>query len=202
MAYSEDIPQALLEDFQRHFPVTTKALGADLKENLKSYLHEFPWQGPLLTEHFRYFPVYLKRKTQDSRLYLMAQKEWLWSYLSFADFGFPPQEQGRVIANPSLQILYMLFEIPELQLTEGLYIFYYDYSRGKVREYKPDIYDAAVVDLLQEDRKFTLDQLIDQVQMIELDRTLAREIWVKKFSSLAEQGIILVSRPHWIADSK
>lgn len=194
--------QALLEDLQKQFPHTVKLLNRDLKEILTSYLEEFPWQGPLLTEQFRYFPVFLKRKFQDSRLYLTAQREWLWSYLSYADFGFPPQEQGRIIANPSLQSLYTLFELPELHLTEGLYIFYYDYSQGKVREYKLDVYDAAVVDMLQEDRKYTLDQLIEQVQMMELDANLPREVWAKKLSYLKGNGIILESSPQWIAESK
>ncbi|WP_413287580.1 hypothetical protein [Bdellovibrio sp. HCB337] len=199
---SDFLLQVLLEDLKKYFPHTAQALKTDLKEILKSYLQEFPWQGPLLTEHFRYLPVFLKRKFQDSRLYLMAQREWLWSYLSFADFGFPPQEEGRIIANPSLQSLYTTFEIPELHLTEGLYIFYYDYSQRKVREHKLEVYDAAVVDLLQEDRKYTLDQLKEQVLLMELDANLPGDVWVKKFSSLAEEGIILVSRPHWIADSK
>lgn len=183
----------LLEDLKKEFPRTAHYLKAELKEVLKSYLNEFPWQGSLLTEQFHYFPVFLKRKFQDSHLYLIAQKEWLWSYLSFADFGFPPREKGRIVANPSLQSLHVTSEIIEVQLTPGVYIYYYDYSQKKVRGAKLDVHDAAVVDILQEDRKYSLDQLLEQVLMLDLVGSLSREVWMKKLSYLRGEGIILES---------
>lgn len=199
----EDFLRALLfEDFKKQFPQTARTLRTDLHEVLTSYLREFPWQGPLLTEQFRYFPLFLKRKLQDVRLSLMAQREWLWSYLSYADFGFPSPELGRLIVNPSLQTLDIVCEVPELQLQEGLSLFYFDYKQRKVREYKPDIFDAAIVDLLEEDRKYTLDQLLDQVQMLELVEILSRDAWGKKLSYLQSEGIILESGTQWIAGRK
>jgi hypothetical protein len=187
--------QVLLEDLQRQFPKTATQLTATLKvklaEVVASYLLEFPWQGPLLSDHFRYFPVFLKRHFQDQRLYLIAQKEWLWSYLSFADFGIPIQEQGRLLVNPSLQSLYSEVEVEEVQLAPGLALFYYDYSQQKVRDHQMDLWDAAVVDLLQEERKYTPDQLIAQVSLMELETPLSREEWRKKLFYLKAEGILL-----------
>lgn len=188
----EFLLEALLEVLRREFPQTTAYLKGGLRELLKDYLNEVPWQGPLLSAHFRYWPVFLKRKFQDARLYLIAQKEWLWSYLSFADFGLPPKEAGRLIVNPSLQSLYTEEEVEEVQLSPGLTVFYYDYSGNKLREYKMDLWDAAIVDSLQEDRKFTLNQLLDQLLMMELDSQLPREEWQKRLSELQGQGIVIV----------
>lgn len=194
--------EVLLEDFRKQFPQTSEYLKHNLKEVLGDYLKEIPWQGPLLTAHFKYFPVFLKRKIQDSRLYLIMQKEWLWSYLNFADFGFPPPEAGRILVNPSLQSLYVGAEVGEVRMTPGLWLVYYDYSQRKVRDYKMDIWDAVVVDVLQEDRKYSLEQLVDQVLVMESVNTLTREEWRKKFFYLRDQGILLESGSGWILDRK
>ena len=149
----------------------------------------------------REIAIFLKKKFQDSRLYLIAQKEWLWSYLSFADFGFPTPEEGRMILNPSLQSLYSAEEVAEVELSPGLTVFYYDYVRKSIREYKMDIWDAAVADALQEDRKYTLDQLLGQLLLMELESPLSSGEWRKKLSYLTTQGIILVSGSEWISNT-
>lgn len=196
------LQQSLVEELRQEFPQTAELLKVDLQKTVNDYLREFPWQGPLLTEHFRYFPTFLQRRFQDSRLYWVSQKEWLWSYLSFADFGLPRQEEGRILVNPSLQSLYTTSEVFEVQLTEGLTIFYYDYALKKVRAYKPDIYDAAVVDALQEDRKYSLDQLIEQVLLTDLGLPLSKEAWIKKLFYLKGEGILLESGSKWISNQK
>lgn len=190
----EFLIESLLADLKKNFPQTLNYLKGGVRELLKDYLNEVPWQGPLISSHLRYFPVFLKRKFQDSRLYLIAQKEWLWSYLSFSDFGFPPPEQGRMVLNPSLQSLYSAEEVAEVMLSSGLTIFYYDYSSNSLREYKMDLWDAAVADALQEDRKYTLDQLLDQLMLMELDSQLSSEEWLKKLSYLEAQGIIIKNK--------
>ncbi len=199
---SDDFLQVLLEDFRREFPKTSSYLKLDLTEVMRSYLSEFPWQGPLLSGHFRYFPIFLKRTVHDSDLYLIAQKEWFWSYLSFADFGLPSHEQGRILLNPSLQSLYCTSKVEEVELTPGLTFFYYDYSLQRVREYKGDPWDAIVVDLLHEDRKYSLDQLIEQALMMKLEVSLSRQEWLKKFFYLKSEGILLESDSRKISNLK
>lgn len=184
--------EALLEELRREFPQTTAYLKGGLREILADYMKEVPWQGPLLTAHFRYLPVFLKRKFKDTHLYLIAQKEWLWSFLSFADFGFPPAESGRLLANPSMQSLFTDEEIPEVQLTPGLTVFFYNDSKKKLCEYKMDLWDAAIIDALQEDRKLNLSQLLDQLQLMDLETPLAKEEWARKISNLQNEGAVLV----------
>lgn len=183
--------EVFLEELRREFPQTTAYLKGGLRELLADYMREVPWQGPLLTAHFRYLPVFLKRKFNDMHLYLIAQKEWLWSFLSFADFGFPPDEPGRLLANPSMQSLFTDEEIPEVQLTPGLTVFFYNNSKKKLCEYKMDLWDAAIIDALQEDRKFNLGQLLDQLQLMEIETPLAKEDWAKKISSLQSAGAVV-----------
>jgi len=189
----EFVLEALLEELRRSFPQTTAYLKGGLREILKDYLKEVPWQGPLLSAHFSYLPVFLKRKYQDAQLYLIAQKEWLWSYLSFADFGFPPPEAGRLVVNPSLQSLYTETEVREVGLFPGLTVFYYNYAENKLCEFMIDMGDAAIVDCLQEDRKFTRGQLLDQLLMAEweLSQALSRDEWEKKVLHLQNLGVVI-----------
>jgi hypothetical protein len=194
--------EVLLEDLRKEFPQTTDYVKGGLRELLKDYLREAPWQGPLLSAHFRYFPVFLKRRFQVAQLYLIAQKEWIESYLKFADFGFPPPETGRVLVNPSLQSLYTADEVAEVQLSAGLTTFYFNYVLKKVCEHKMDVWEAALVDVLQEDRKYTADQVLDQVLMMDLESPLSRLEWASKLSSLQSHGIILVSGSTWILNAK
>lgn len=184
----------LFKEFEKSFPLTFLELrNTGVEKFLRGYLSEFPWQGPLLTEHLRYVPIYVAQQFQDSRRSIVAQKEWLRSYLRFADFGSVRSELGRVTLNPSLQILHAPIDVPEIKLSRGVYIFYYDEAAKKVRDHKLEKADAAVVDALQDDRKYTLDQLIEQVLLMEDVKGLTRLTLRNKVFFLAEQGILKVS---------
>lgn len=195
----KELLSLLLEDFQREFPRTAGFLKPGLKEILKAYLLDFPWQGPLLSDHFRYFPGFLKEKAQDPRLCLLAQKEWLRSYLSFTDFGFPRAEAGRIFVNPSLQTLYSESK-GEGGIKPGLYLFYYDFSRREVLECPATLAEAAAIDLLGEERPYTMDQLVEQLLLTELKVRLAPEEWRKKLSYLLKAGILLEAGARRISD--
>lgn len=198
MLSSESFQEILWQDFQRHFPQTSNYLKGSSADCLQAYLQEFPWKGPLLTDHFRYFPTYLRRRTKGSRLYLIAQKEWLQACLQYADFGQPVTEVGQVVANPSLQVLYSVEEVFEVGLTPGLTVFYYDAFSGRVLDHKLDVWEAAVLDLLQEERKFCRSQLLEQLLLSE--SALSSEAWGKKLHLLKSKGIILETGSERIPD--
>ncbi|MBC7371903.1 MAG: hypothetical protein H7326_10080 [Bdellovibrionaceae bacterium] len=183
----------LLQDFSISFPKLSALLPVSAESFLRDYLSEFPWQGPLLTDQLRYVPLFVKQQFQDSGLNLLAQKEWLWSYLHFADFGSVRTEPGRVTLNASLQTLHANVDAPTAGITRGLYIFYYDERSGKVLEHKMQVVDALVVDKLQDDRKYTLDQLIEQVLMMEIRDALSADELRKRVFFLIEQSILQVS---------
>jgi hypothetical protein len=186
----EFVLNLLQAEFQKSFRQTAIALKKQSTALVQDYVNEFPWQGPLVSDHFRYFGGYLKTRIHDPGLYVMAQKEWLWSYLSFADFGRIQADPGHVTVNSSLQTLYVPVEVAEVSLTPGFYIYYYDERGGQVREYKMDVEDAAVVDMLQDDRKYTLDQLLDQLMISDLNLRASRKEWQKRILFLRAQGII------------
>ena len=183
----EYIFSALREEFTHVFPQTSVYLQGKSSALIKKYLSEFPWQGPLLSEHFRYFPFFLKGQVGDPALCLLSQKEWILSYLSFADFGLQQRDLGQIVINPSLQTL---------ALNPGLRLFYYDEARNEIGEHEADILDAALLDLLLEDRKYILDQLCAQDQV--LDRgsgfTGFSEGEIRKrIHFLISKGILLLS---------
>jgi hypothetical protein len=179
----EIIFQLLKQEFAKQFPKMVMKL-PNFETPLRAYVEEFPWQGPLLADHFRYWPQFLKTHGSDPSLQLLAQQEWLWSYVSFTDFGAVKIEPGLVQVNPSLQTLRGL---------ESLRVIFYDELRNRVVESDLDISQAAILDTLQEDRKYSLDQLLGQLL---LQNDPAAFSWVeleKTLEKMIHQGTILVS---------
>jgi len=183
----------LLAEFKKIFPRTVVRLGEGVEILLRNYLAEFPWQGPLLTDHLRYVPLFLRQQFQDPGLNSLALKEWLWSYLQFADFGRVATEAGRVTVNPSLQTLHTEIEVAEVDLSPGLYIYYYEETGRRVHEYRLDLVDAAVVETLQEDRKYTLDQLVEHLLLMDLATKPSQATLRKRVLFLISQGILSLS---------
>lgn len=180
----EFIFTALLEEFFRIFPQTSIGLEGKELALLRKYLKEFPWQGPLLSDHFRYFPFFLKGQVGDPALYSLVQKEWLLAYLSYADFGLPQRDPGQLVIHPSLQTL---------ALNPGVCLYYYDQNRNEVREHVAEILDAALLDLLLEDRKYSLDQLCAQAQILDPGSRFSEGEIRKRIHFLISKGILLVS---------
>lgn len=189
----EFIFAALREEFFRIFPQTSRCLDGKELALLKKYIKEFPWQGPLLSDHFRYFPFFLKGQVEDPALCSLAQKEWLLAYLLYADFGLPQRDPGQLVIHPSLQTL---------ALNPGVCLYYYDQTRDEVREHVAELLDAALLDLLLEDRKYTLDQLCQQAQILDSGSRFSESEIRKRIHFLISKGILLVSDSRLGSDQK
>lgn len=187
---AENLSTLLRDELVRSFPATTHRLGARVDAVLAKYLAAFPWQGPLLSDHFRYFGVFLKAEkvseNYDEDVYLLAQLEWLQSYLSFADFGSARPSADRLALNPSLQPLRLPRDLQGaegLRKERGLHIFYQRPGTLEVCEKLLDADEAEILDLLEEEAKVSPSQVL---QILDRDTPAVR----KKLSNLCGLGII------------
>lgn len=179
------LTQILTREFEQIFQKTSQLLGKHRERIFTEYLQEFPWQGPLLSDHFRYLPAFLKQTTKNPELFLTAQKEWLWCFLSYSNFGWPRPEAKVLHLNPSLQVLTVPKSLGDFH--EGLYVLFSDPASSTVREHRLDIIQAEIIDVLSEERKFSRQQLLEQLE----GPQTSQDDSSKKLSNLIELGIIL-----------
>jgi hypothetical protein len=187
---AENLSVLLKSELVLRFPATTHCLGARVDTALAKYLAAFPWQGPLLSDHFRYFSVFLKTEkvseNYEADVDLLAQLEWLRSYLSFADFGSTRPRTNVLALNPSLQPLRLPRDLegPEgLRKERGLYVFYQQPETLEVCEKLLDADEAAILDLLEDEAEVSPSQIL---QILDRDTPVVR----KKLSNLCGLGII------------
>jgi hypothetical protein len=185
---SVDLEKLLAEEFQKSFPRTFAALSSQASGCLQRYLREFPWQGPLLSDQFRYFSAFLKAEGAPLEMALTAQQEWIYLSLSFSDFGSQRADPGVLTVNPSLQVFPVVQ--PAGPFMQGLYVYYCEPASGEVKEARLGALEAEILDLLQEERKYTTAQILAHLEV----STKPPDEVSKKLSKLISQGIILDNR--------
>ncbi|WP_253720860.1 hypothetical protein [Bdellovibrio bacteriovorus] len=177
--------------FSRIFPLTQQRLGLAAKRVRDTYLEEMEWSSWLLQDHWRYFVGFLKQKFPDNKeLGELAHWEWVKAWIEIQPFDLGAMEAGLVFVNPSLQIVSLSQANSVLNRDKGVYAFVFSDKSHKVSEKALDLYEAQLIDLLQEDRKFTKEQLIQMALLSEVTPTIAAEEWEKKFSQLVSNDII------------
>lgn len=178
--------------FGRLFPRTQKNLGLAATRMLDIYLQEMEWSSWLLQDHWRYFVGFLRSKFPENKALLeLAHWEWVQTWIEVQPFEEAPAEDGIIQVNPSLQIIHLSVPNPVLSRDQGVYAFVYDAKTATVVEKRLDVYEAQILDLLHEDRKYTEKQLIDMALISdEIDTQLSVEEWGKKFKSLCHHAIL------------
>lgn len=174
--------------WQSAFPKTIEALE---KQGLATYVHsfEFELQVQQLRLDLRWFPVFLKMQNAPRRLLELAEFEYLRSLVYSSDFGRPVLDAGLLGLNPSAQFLEVHQPLPEINRGPGLYCLVKDGSR--FFEMELSLAQALLLDLLREDRKYSLDQLLDQAELHEVKLRLSREDWQRTLGTLLERGVIV-----------
>lgn len=181
--------------FSQIFPRTEAALGFTAQKVCDTYLQEMEWSSWLLQDHWRYFVGYLRQRfPQHKQLVDVAYWEWVSAWLEMQPFDIRPSaEDGILSANPSLQIVPVLEDNQTLQREKGMYAFVYSSAQNAVMETKLSPEEALLIDLLQEDRKYTEAQLIEQALLSEeLPQPLTQDQWAASLAKLKGQSIILV----------
>lgn len=178
--------------FSRLFPRTQKSLGVAASRLTEAYLHEMQWSSWLLQDHWRYFVGFLRSKFPENKELLeLAHWEWVHAWIEVQPFELGSAEAGIVQVNPSLQIIHLSGRNAVLSRDQGVYAFVYDEQNHTVVEKRLDLYEAQILDILHEDRKYTEKQLIDMALLSEeIDTQLNIQEWGKKFQGLCQHGIL------------
>lgn len=179
--------------FSKLFPQVENTLGVAAHKLRDEYLTEMPWSSWLLQDHWRYFAGFLRQKFPDYQELLdLAHWEWVQAWIEIQPFDLSSYSKSiHVELNPSLQIVNLRVDNPMLDKKLGMYAFAFDHTQNVVTETQLDIYQAYLLDLIQEDRKFTKAQLIEMALIgDEISPQLSSEQWYQKLTSLQEAGVV------------
>lgn len=137
-----------------------------------------------------YLPMMLQH--EDLYHYEVTQVEWTFYDLQRQEEIVYQLEKGILFSPPDLRILALKYDHPKYHLSEGLWAFRRIQSpQLSVLKLTPD--HASIFDVLNEDRKFTERQLLDQILLAEdVSLDLERVAEVKNaLSELIGAGFIL-----------
>jgi hypothetical protein len=189
-----DLHQEHLRMFAALFPMTRKYLALTAEKMAEEYLQEMTWSSWLLQDHWRYFAGFLRQKfPANKELQELAQWEWVQAWLetqAFQSSGLG--DLGQVVVNPSLQYISLSNAHTLLSRTPGLYAFVFSEQKEKIIEKALDVYEAELLDLLMEDRKFNPTQVTQMLALTsEIEPKLTQAEWGKKFKDLQDAAIII-----------
>ncbi|NUN05669.1 MAG: hypothetical protein HUU57_07900 [Bdellovibrio sp.] len=191
------IDDLLKDSFADIFPHTHTALGFMASRVRDLYLQDMQWSSWLLQDHWRYFVGYLRQKFPEKKdLFELAHWEWVRAWIEVQPFDVGALEPGVVSLNPSLQVVPLTIEQPVLGRDKGLYALVYCDQKATVTERALDVFEAHILDLLQEDRKYSRQQVVQRAQLSEeIGTQLSAQEWEKRYLSLRNDAIILSEKP-------
>ncbi|MFM6927066.1 MAG: hypothetical protein ACKOX6_01305 [Bdellovibrio sp.] len=180
--------------FEKMFPRTKTLLGLAAGKVRSEYLQEMEWSSWLLQDHWRYLSGFIRQKFPDNiELKELVHWEWVQAWLEIQPFvSVYEDEGGTVVLNPSLQVVRLSKDHSVLGKARGLYAFVYDPMKTQITERQLDIHEAAFLDLLGEDRKYSEAQLLDTVLLLEeIADKFSRSQWEEKLFSLIDSNVLI-----------
>ncbi|MGE5085530.1 MAG: hypothetical protein ACM3MG_04465 [Bacillota bacterium] len=189
-----DFLKAQKELFEKIFPRTKALLGLAAEKICSEYLQEMEWSSWLLQDHWRYLSGFIRLKFPENlELKELVHWEWVLAWLEIQPFvSVYKEELGTIVLNPSLQIVRLTNYHSALGKPEGLYAFVYDPMRMQITERRLDMYEVAFLDLLGEERKYSEEQLLDTVLLLEeISMKLSKSGWRSKLTSLIDSNLLL-----------
>jgi hypothetical protein len=137
----------------------------------------------------RWFPVFLKFQGVRPEVLEVAEFEYLRHSVKTIDMGGVHTDTGQLTLNPSLQFVELHHEQPKLNRSPGLYCFFK--NQESFLEFKLGIAQALIVDLLQEERKYRFDQLVQMAMTHQLGATKTSQAWEKIIDEMLHLGILI-----------
>jgi len=189
-----DFQTAQRELFQKLFPLTSQTLGLASVKICNEYLQNMDWSSWLLQDHWRYFVGFLRQKFPDRKdLIDVAHWEWIRSWLEIQPFENTPSADSHertLTLNAGLQTLSLSQENSILNKPAGLYAFFCVSPNWIIQEKSLDVYEAALIDLLNEERAFNFEQWVEMAALTEgLEGPPSQ--WRSKAEGLLRSGIVL-----------
>ena len=189
-----DLHAEHLRTFEALFPHSKKYLGFTSDKMVEDYLQEMTWSSWLLQDHWRYFAGFLRQKFPTNQV-IQELVQWEWAHAWLETQGFQATglgDVGQAVLNPSLQYVNLEHAHLILGKAEGVHAFVFSEHQQSIVELHLDIYQAELLDLIMEDRKFNPAQLIDMlVATSEVEPKLDKKQWQDKLEELKSSDIIL-----------
>jgi hypothetical protein len=189
-----DLRHEHLRTFAALFPLSKKYLGLAAAKMADDYLAEMTWSSWLLQDHWRYFAGFLRQKFPDNKeLQELVQWEWVQAWLetqAFQSTGLG--DVGQIVVNPSLQYINLEHAQGILGRAEGVHAFVFSERLNAIVEKHLNIYEAEILDLIMEDRKFNLEQILEMLVITsKVQPQLDKKQWQEALAELQARDIIL-----------
>lgn len=141
------------------------------------------------SDHPRWFPVFLKFQGIRREILEVAEYEYLTHFVEKIDLGKRKQDQGEIQLNPSVQFVELHYDQPKLGKRSGLYCFFK--AREKFNEFKLEITQALIADLLQEGRKYSKSQLAEMAKLHAMGSHRSVGDWLETIEEMISLGILV-----------
>jgi len=139
----------------------------------------------------RWFPVFLKFQGVRPEVLEVAEFEYLRHLVRGWENGALILDEGQLRINPSVQFVELHHFQPKLHRESGLYCFFQ--VEDDLCEYRLNLKQALIIDLLQDERKYSLEQLALQAIGHRMGASQNLQAWKDTILEMLDLGI-LVSR--------
>lgn len=159
--YSDEFLHRINKDFIQSF----KLIGDHSEKLLNDFETGYNKGNWILEDHFSWWPLYLKEKFSQKDISEVAIYEWSVAKLDYIDLPiYRTVDPGQIYLNPSIQLVKMDSAAKVLSKHPGIWIVYRQADESQVLETRLDVKTAQILDVMAEERKFTVGQLTDWMQ--------------------------------------
>ena len=185
------------EIFPKSFPLLQSERGGADSIIWRVYLEEMELPAVRSWEDLRYFAAFVgQRKGRNT----FVAESLLWEWVSYSLTkqeieSHGKGEQGRIFLNPLISFVRFSHAHPEFHKEPGLYALAWNEQAARVIEHRLEPLEAQMIDLLEEDRKYTKDQLLEMSLLeLPLEFQTSKGEGEKRLQSLLQANIILVGK--------
>jgi hypothetical protein len=174
------------------FPKTLEILGeSKLSHITEEFFTELKDQvsSVLMSNDSRWFPVFLKMRGLSDEILEVAEFEYLRYLVRTQDFGKLKNENGTIKLNPSIQFIHLKRAQPKIQRQVGLYCFFK--TNASFYELQLALDQALILDLMQEERKYSFDQLMEMALLNSHGVQRSKEQWRATIAELIHLGVLI-----------
>lgn len=137
----------------------------------------------------RWFPVFLKLQGVVQKILEVAEFEYIKHLVRTGEMFHPQIEPGLVKMNTSVQFVELHHDQPKLGRLVGLYCFFK--KAGAFYEIQLSLHQAVIFDLLQEERKYSVSQLVHMAELNTIVPKLSKNEWEKTIQNMIQMGLLI-----------
>lgn len=181
-----------VEKLRHIFPKTSELLDEARARHLKEHFQVAAKKDLLVLtdkDQSRWFPVFLKLQGVMQKILEVAEFEYIKHSVRSSEMGEPLLEPGLVKMNPSVQFVELHHDQPKLGRLVGLYCFFK--KTGAFYEMQLALHQALILDLLQEGRKYSIQQLSEMASEYKVGPKKSQQEWQEIIAHMIHIGILV-----------